>query len=72
MNNKFYSTNYTIYREIVAGYKQQSKNNAQPGITNTNNNNAVNNNGNANNSEPAPLDTGSTQQNGGQSNVKTN
>ena len=65
MNNKFYSTNYTIYREIVAGYKQQSKNNAQPGITNTNNNNVVNNTENANNSEPS-LDTGSTQQNGGQ------
>lgn len=71
MNNKFYSTNYTIYREIVAGYKQQSKNNAQPGITNTNNNNVVNNTENVNNSEPS-LDTGSTQQNGGQSNVKTN
>ena len=29
MNNKFYSTNYTIYREIVAGYKQQSKNSTE-------------------------------------------
>ena len=35
MNNKFYSTNYTIYREIVAGYKQQSKNSTETTTQNT-------------------------------------
>lgn len=36
MNSNFYSTNYTLYREIVAGYKQQTKSNPNT-TTNTTN-----------------------------------
>lgn len=41
LNGKFYSSSYTIYREIVTGYKQQS-NTTQNTATNTNTNTQTN------------------------------
>lgn len=58
MNNKFYSTNYTIYREIVAGYKQQSKNSTETTTQNTQTTETTNT---AENQNTEPLDTSSQQ-----------
>ena len=58
MNNKFYSTNYTIYREIVAGYKQQSKNSTE---TTTQNAQTTETTNTAENQNTEPLDTSSQQ-----------
>lgn len=51
LNSKFYQVNYTIYREIVNGYKQQSKTSSQTTNSNDtlNTSNVTGENGNNNN-----------------------
>ena len=61
MNNKFYSTNYTVYREIVAGYKQQSKNSTETTTQNTQTTETTETTNAAENPNTETLDTGSPQ-----------
>ena len=53
IGSKFFASRYSLYRDIIIGYKQQNNTQQQPAATNTTNNANTTNTANNTNAAPA-------------------